>query len=1017
MVTENSYQEPLRTEKLTAAFQLDRAAISPEQQSTLENLLLSHANIFALDNSELGCTGVVKHRIDTGESPPIYQSARRIPFALRGLVDDMVEDMLAQDIIQPSHSPWASPVVLVKKKDGSMRFCVDYRRLNSVTKRDVHPLPRIDDTLDVLSGARYFTTLDLASGYWQVAMDPNDREKTAFITHSGLFEFSVMPFGLCNAPATFQRLMETVLEGLARKQCFVYLDDILVISSTWEEHLQNLELVIERLKKAGLRLKPKKCAFARREVTYLGHVISEAGISVDPTKIDKIQSYPIPMGLKPLRQFLGIASYYRRFTPQFSKIAEPLYALTRKNTPFVWTSSCQAAFEKLKELLITRPILAFPNFELPFILETDASGVGLGAVLSQQQGSEPTSCRPIAYASRTLQKHERNYGISELEALAVVWATKHFHAYLYGHQCKVFTDHSALKSLLNTPHPSGKLARWGLALQELDLQIEYRPGKQNAVADALSRISPNTEATQDVKDTSPDNPLEPTPQTDVTVAALQPISSVSEDSEWPELQAADGELAGLIAYLKTGKLPATDTEARQLVLMSANYSLIDGVLYFNQPDGRLLLVVPKDKRQKLLQEAHGGILSGHLREMKTYSQLQKHYWWPGLRTDVRKWCQSCLVCASRHIGKAQKPPLSPIPVAGPFDCLGVDIIQFPCSYDGNKYAIVFMDYLTKWPEVFPVPNQTAETIARALVEVISRHGVPAKLLSDRGANFLSDILQEVYKLLGIKKVNTSAYHPQSDGLVERFNRTLTDMLAKTVDQSGRDWDKRIPYVLYAYRTSVQESTKESPFFLLYGRDGRLPTEAALTQPRTCYQVDIDDFKTDLVCNLSEAWELARHNISQSQKKQKQHYDKGTRPKDYHVGDRVFVHMPGDVQGKAWKFARPFHGPYRILELTPTNASVRLVDKPQDAPIFVSLDRVRRCPKEIPDGETWSGKRGTKKTRRTQAPRPEAGNSQEPEPEPELGPRPKPVPETRTSQEPGPWSTRLRPRHSAGRGHR
>ena len=451
--------------------------------------------------------------------------------------------------------------------------------------------------------------------------------------------------------------------------------------------------------------------------------------------------------------------------------------------------------------------------------------------------------------------------------------------------------------------------------------------------------------------------------------------------------------------------------------MSSNYSLIDGVLYFNQPDGRLLLVVPKDKRQKLLQEAHGGILSGHLREMKTYSQLQKHYWWPGLRTDVRKWCQSCLVCASRHIGKAQKPPLSPIPVTGPFDCLGVDIIQFPCSYDGNKYAIVFMDYLTKWPEVFPVPNQTAETIAQALVEVISRHGVPAKLLSDRGANFLSDILQEVYKLLGIKKVNTSAYHPQSDGLVERFNRTLTDMLAKTVDQSGRDWDKRIPYVLYAYRTSVQESTKESPFFLLYGRDARLPTEAALTQPRTCYQVDIDDFKTDLVCNLSEAWELARQNISQSQKKQKQHYDKGARLKDYHVGDTVFVHMPGDVQGKAWKFARPFHGPYRILELTPTNASVCLVDKPQDAPIFVSLDRVRRCPKEIPDGETWSGKRGTKKrkTRKTQAPGPEAVNSQELEPEPQLEPGSRPVPETRTSQEPGPWSTRLRPRHFAGRG--
>ena len=325
-------------------------------------------------------------------------------------------------------------------------------------------------------------------------------------------------------------------------------------------------------------------------------------------------------------------------------------------------------------------------------------------------------------------------------------------------------------------------------------------------------------------------------------------------------------------------------------------------------------------------------------------------------------------------------------MAGPFDCIGVDVIQFPCSYDGNKYAVVFMDYLTKWPEVFAVANQTAETIAQTLVEVISRHGVPAKLLSDRGANFLSDILQEVYVLLGIKKINTSAYHPQCDGLVERFNRTLTDMLAKTVDHSGRDWDKRIPYVLYAYRTSVQESTRESPFYLLYGRDARLPTEAALTQPRTCYQVDIDDFKTDLVCNLSDAWELARQNICQSQKK---HYDQKARMREYHIGDRVFVHMP-EVRGKAWKFARPFHGPYRILELTPINASVRLADRPQDIPIFVSLDRVRRCLEEIPNGKTWSRKKRNRKRR--------TGDTRKLAPEME-------------TQEPvaGPWSDRLRPR--------
>ena len=398
-------------------------------------------------------------------------------------------------------------------------------------------------------------------------------------------------------------------------------------------------------------------------------------------------------------------------------------------------------------------------------------------------------------------------------------------------------------------------------------------------------------------------------------------------------------------------------------------------------------------------------MAGHLREMKIYSQLQKHYWWPNMRADIRKWCQSCLVCASRHVGQAQKPPLSPIPVAGPFDCIGVDIIQFPCSYDGNKYAVVFMDYLTKWPEVFAIADQKAETVARALVEVVSRHGVPAKLLSDRGANFLSDLLHEVYVLLGIRKINTSAYHPQTDGLVERFNRTLTDMLAKTVDHCGRDWDRRIPYVLYAYRTCVQESTQESPFYLLYGRDARLPTEAALAKPRTCYQMDIDDFKTNLVCNLSDAWTLAHQNISKAQKKQKQQYDRKAKMRKYRVGDRVFVHMPGDVSGKAWKFARPFHGPYRILELTPTNASVRLVNRPQDTPIFVSLQRIRMCPKEIPDEKSWSGQKQQRK--RVKA----AGRQDQ---------RPTQIPKEITGDCPAidtstahnklePWSKRLRPR--------
>ena len=878
---------------------LENTDLTFQQKAKLKQLLIENQDIFALSDIDLGRTHLLEHRIDTKDHPPISQKPYPVPHALRNIIKEHVDKMLKQGVIRPSFSPWASPVVLVKKKEGTLRFCIDFRKLNAITVKDTYPLPRIDDILTTLNKTRYYTSLDLQSGYWQVPVHKNDISKTAFITFGGLWEFITLPFGLCNAPSLFQRLMERVLSGLLWKFAFVYIDDILCCSTTFDEHVSHLKQIFNRLRAANLKLKISKCHFAQKQISFLGHTVSQQGIAVDPSKTDKIMKFPQPTTITELKRFLGLCSYYRRFVQNFSKIAQPLNALLRKNTNFIWSNDCENSFKTLKTHLVTPPVLRYPDFKKDFIVQTDASGKALGAVLSQiyEDGEHP-----IAFASRTLNTAESKYPAIELEALAVVFAIKRFRPYVYGHKITIQTDHAPLKWLLSTatsPDGSSKIQRWALTLQEYDFVVQHRPGKCNANADALSRVNITSLQSDDFPHTALSNEV---------------------NSPMQQQQRNDPELNVILNFLKHNVLPENDNLAREIALTCPRYSIIDGILYYSDPKQRTIfqLVIPKSMQIEILESMHANLFAGHFGFHRTITKLRQYYFWKTMIKDARDFCLRCAECQFRKSpSQKARMPLKPLPaVSLPWDRVAVDILGpiNPPSQLGHRYIIIFTDYLTRWVEAYPLVDIKANTVARIFVEgIICRFGSPSQLLSDRASNFLSKVMYEVCKILQTKKINSTSFHPQTDGLVERFNRTLITCLSIYMKQKN-DWHVFLPYILFAYRTSPHASTKESPYYLLFGRDPKLPTAEKLSEPPSPYVCDLDSYAHVLHRYLHDAWTLAKHNLVQAQEQQKAYYDKKTHIYEYKEGDKVLLHNPVVPLGTSPKFHKPWENIWRIISL-------------------------------------------------------------------------------------------------------
>jgi transposase InsO family protein len=807
--------------------------------------------------------------------------------------------MLEKRIIEPSLSPWSSSIVLVQKKskDGSKkyRFCVDYRALNAVTKPDAYPIPNITDTLDSLGQSKIFSVLDMASGYHQIPIKPEHKEKTAFSCHKGHFQFIKMPFGLNNAPATYQRCIDIVLLGLKGIDCLLYLDDIICFSTTMQEHARKLQAIFERLEQANFRIQPEKCVFATDTVEYLGHICTPEGIRPDPKKIRAIENYPVPKTIRDIRAFIGLAGYYRRHVPGFAELSKPLTNLTKKDVPFEWTKEHQQVFEELKRILSTEPLLIYPDFSQPFIVACDASTKAVGAILSQlHEGKE----KPVAYCSRQLNSAESKYSTTELELLAFLFATKQFRCYLYGREFTVYTDHRALKWLLNLQDPSSRLTRWAMKLSEYDFKVEHRPGTKMRHADALSRH----------------------------VNLIEKDLDLSRDTIRHEQE--NDNLCG---------------KYRQYEKFWTDH---DGILYRQEEKEPPRNVIPTTLIATVLTYYHELPFTAHQGVSRTLEFITRKYWWETMRKDVTEFIKGCDACARRKTGHRNKAPLGEALVAHEFlDVVSLDVVgPLPVTERGNKYLLTFVDHFTRFCEAIPIARQDTETIAREFVlKIITQLGVPKKLLTDKGANFTSALIKDTCKLLKIKKLQTSSYHPQANGICERMHKLLIDMLSHFVRKDARNWDDYVPYAVMAYRAMPHCSTKYSLYYLVYGRDMRLPIEDDWKPNEKKGELEINEYEKHvemLATRLKEANKVAEQQSKLSHDTAKRYYDRQSKLEKYRKGDLVYIQDPTYKSGKAKKLSYQYKGPFEIEQkISPLIYKVKLTDKTSS---IVHINRLKKA---------------------------------------------------------------------------
>lgn len=834
-----------------------------EDSERLEQLLHSYDHCFAGREGRIGASNI-EMSIELTSNVPFYYRPYRMSCQEQEKVKQIVDDLLQQDIIEPSNSPYASRIILVSKKNGDARMCVDYRHLNSLTRKDRYPLPLIQDQIDQLKGQKYFSTLDLCSGYHQLWIHPDSRKYTSFVTPFGQYQYKRMPFGLSNAPAAFQRAINQMLGDLRFKYAGEYLDDIICYSETVSEGLDRLESILKLISESGLTLRKEKCAFLKTKIEYLGFDIAQGEVRPSPRKLESVEHFPKPGTVHQLRQFIGLASYFRKFIASFALRARPLTILLKKNAPWRWEKAQDDAFDEIKAALVSQPVLAIYNDAFETQVHTDASSLGIAGVLMQKQSDG--EYKPVAYASRQTTNAESKYHSYELEALAVVMSLKKFRVYLLGKPFTVVTDCNALSTTWTKRDMVPRIGRWWLELLEYEFKVIYRPGKHMQHADALSR-----------------NPIDSVLHLDQTTWVVA-------------VQQADSKLNILIQDLKSNN--SSDS-------IKSDYCLVDCTLC-KVIDGKKRIVIPKSVRWRIVKMFHDD--NGHMCEQKVIDLIRKKYWFEKLRRFVTKYVKSCISCqfAKKPTG-IQRGKLNPIDKGNlPFETIHVDHLGPFCeSKEGNTYILLAVDGFTKYTWLQPVPNTRADHVLTTLKLLEKIFGTPARIISDRGKCFASQQMANFCASRHIKHIMNAVACPRANGQVERVNKTVLQSLTACIGDKHDAWEDYLSQVQRGINSTVSSSTGKSPFDLTFGFMPRFP-------------LDVPSCSQDH--NIDENRKQAADRLKLTAERMKLRYDRNRIPAlKFNLDDQVQIERRVLKKGiTSGKLVDKYAGPYKVIAVLPND---------------------------------------------------------------------------------------------------